>query len=317
MAVAQAANREQSTYWQGIALVGAFVLLSSAREVYVGHLVQRMDPFALVSVCFLVATAFFLALHAASASAGGPGYFASIRAHFRDVLALNLVTAAAWLGGFLALRYIEPSIENSIVTSVGPAITILAGVPMGPRRAILRTEKLTSAGILVVIAFMAAISLLNKSGVGHVAPADVLLGIFFCLVSGAAVVGNTIYSKRLFMAGLPTSFVIAVRFHLLIVVSLVMAARGPASLDLLHANLAGILVLATVGITLPLYLLQKGIERSEPITVSFILVLAPAFVYLFQVFDARLSWSLFTLVGITAVMLLVLVSLMARARSLR
>jgi len=311
-----ATDRTRSRYLQGVALIGLFVLLSSAREVYVGHLVQKLHPFLVVCFCFAVATAVFSTIHVAS---GGGRRLPSglVRTHLGDIVRLNIATAFAWMGSFYALRFVEPSIVNSIVTAVGPAITILAGVPMGQRRQILGAERVSSAAILAVIAFMAVISLLDKAGVGQVSSGDVAIGLACCLVAGAGVVGSTVFAKRLGMAGLPTSLVLAVRFHLLIVVSALMVLSSPPSLALVQANLPGLLVLATLGITLPLYFLQKGIERSEPITVSFLLVLAPALVYLFQVFDARLSWSGFTLAGITAVMGLVLYSLVARHRSFR
>jgi drug/metabolite transporter (DMT)-like permease len=306
-----ATDRTRSRYLQGIALIGLFVLLSSAREVYVGHLVQKLHPFLVVCFCFAVATIVFTALHLAN----GGGRVA--RAHLGDIVRLNIATAFAWIGSFYALRFVEPSIVNSIVTAVGPAITILAGVPMGQRREILVAERVSSVAIVGVIAFMAAITLLDRSGVGNVSSENVAIGLGCCLVAGAGVVGSTIFAKRLGAARLPATLVLAVRFHLLIVVSALMVLSNPPALDAVQANLPGLLVLATAGITLPLYFLQKGIERSEPITVSFLLVLAPALVYLFQVFDARLSWSGFTLAGITAVMGLVLYSLIARHRSIR
>jgi drug/metabolite transporter (DMT)-like permease len=312
MVMTQTLRREQSTYWQGIALVGLFVLLSSAREVYVGHLVQHVDPFLLVCCCFFVVTAFFVSLHAAF---GSGGYIESIRTHFRDVLGLNVTTAVCWVAGFYALRFIEPSIENSIVTATGPAITLLAGFSFGSKRKALRAEVLSSAGIVLVIVFMAAISLLNKAGVSHASTTEVLIGILCCLLASVGIVANTIFSKRLSNAGLSTSFVLAVRFYLLITFSVVMIATSHPSFDAVRANLPGIGILATAGITLPLFVLQKGIERSEPLTVSFILVLAPVFIYLFERFDARLYWSGFTLFGITAVMMLVIVSIVARHRS--
>lgn len=80
------------------------------------------------------------------------------------------------------------------------------------------------------------------------------------------------------------------------------AAFGPSAL------------IALFGVALPLYLLQVGIRRTEPITASILLTLSPLFAYVLQLADHRLTPSVLTLGCVAGIVALVSAGTAARLR---
>jgi len=72
------------------------------------------------------------------------------------------------------------------------------------------------------------------------------------------------------------------------------------------------LLVAILGLGLPMYLIQFALRYVEPITASIMMSLAPIFTFLLQFFDSRLSQSLFSLICITAATALVMISTFVR-----
>lgn len=303
-----ALNYLKSSYLIGILLVGVFVILSAGKEVFVGHLVQAVDPFLLNLLCFLPITIFFCCFHSLKSK---ENYLQLVKTRYSAVLGLNLSTTCFWIASFYALKYVEPSIENSVNVAVGPMVTILTHYFSKSNQEVTRLEKIVSLGILLDILFVAAISLEGKSGVSYVSFSHILMGIVCCVIAGIAIVGNTIFSKQLSRANLSTSFVLSVRFYLLLVTTFIFWLLDGASTQGVVGNYSNIFLLAVFGIGLPLFILQKGIERSEPITVAFIIALGPVFTYLFELFDRRLVFSPYTLAGVLIIVGLVLSSIIA------
>lgn len=303
---------QQKTNLLGVTLVAAFMLLSTLKEVYVGHVEQSLSPFPLIFICFTFASVFFVLLYKIR---GYSSLLKNIKTAWRDVLMLNLTTMLSWIGPFYALQYIEPSIENSINTAIGPIFTILVNSVARKQHKALLTEWLASFSIFILLIYLVTISLLGRSSVGHLTPMHLIIGVLGCVIGGISIAGNTIFSKRLSEQGMKTEFVMATRFYTLALVSGLIALFTVNQLQLFEAHFAGIVLLATVGIALPLFFLQKGIERCEPVTVAFIIVLGPVFTYLVEFMDPRLHLAWQTFLGVLLICVCVFTSIIARHRS--
>jgi hypothetical protein len=76
----------------GPLLVLTFCLSQAFRDVYLGHLFQGVDFFAIILLAFVLSTAIFGPIAAIRA----PAQFAILRRNLPTVLAMNITTAIAW-----------------------------------------------------------------------------------------------------------------------------------------------------------------------------------------------------------------------------
>lgn len=304
----------QRAYIIGILLVFLFVILSSAKEVFVGNLTQHLDPFFLVFVCFVIMAVLFNTIQLTTNRAGYLKYF---QTDLKDIVFLNLSTTASWLGFFYALKHVEPAIVSAINTAIGPVITVAFSRIFRPSARVLRAEVICSSLIFGIILCLVCSSLSGTSAIGHVDAGKQAVGIMASLIGGCAIVANTIFSKRLSEQGLPTTMVMSVRFFLLIILSFGIWVSDSHSVPVHGSDLASIVLVAVMGIIIPLFMLQKGIEKSEPITVSLIISIAPVFTFMFQGLDKRLAFSFYSFLGVLAVVFIVAISMVTRHRSLK
>ncbi|TQI82189.1 EamA-like transporter family protein [Serratia fonticola] len=303
-------------YISGVFFVLSFVFLASAKEVYIGHAVQGIPPYLLVIYCFVPISILFFLIYLWKS--GFDDFILETKKNIKDVVAVNISTSVSWIASFYALKYIEPSIENAINTGIGPVITFIAAFSINNISHYNKREVISSIGISFAIIIMIAISLSGKSGVENHSHIDTVYGVLFCFLTGLGIVGNTIFSKRLSKSGCSTSFVLTTRFYLMLIVSFFMLFYTTTNIEPLHLlkeNLAGVIVLTFFGIMLPLFLLQKGIERIEPMTISLLIVLGPILTYTLQFFDDRLSLSYYTLMAILFVVGFVVYGISSQKRS--
>lgn len=278
----------------GILLIVAFNALSAAKEVYVAHLLQAAHPIVVLSFTFSITALFFLALEVRSFDS----YIQSLRRQSVNVLLLNITTMVSWMSFFMALKFMEPAVADAIGFALGPILTIMLWRVLRPDRPATRSEVIAAIGILIGVLLLLGSTWIGRSAVGHISLNNNLLGLACSLLCGLAVVGNTIFSKRLSDHGMTARRIMAQRFLLLIVSGI---ALWPASVQLASITFEFIgimLLIALLGVIVPLYLLQLGIERCEPVTVSLLLSCLPAFSLLLQLFDPRLSVSYYSVAGI-------------------
>lgn len=303
-----AVTRERATL---VGLIAAFVMTLAAGNVASAHYLQTWDPFLMLWGVFGTAAALLTAIHALEPKAQPLAVVA--KEHAKDILWLNLSTAASWVTTYYSLRSLEPAIAHAVTFSVSPFVVM--ATTLLSRGVILRGEIASALGILGVVAYFVAITLQGLSGVGAADPRSLWLGFGAAALSGVSVAGNTLFAKRLSAAGVSAKAVIATRFLLLAGLAFAVWLAGEDKLSRYSAG-DGLILLAVAafGIALPLYLLQKVIERTAAMTVSFIVILGPIATYALQVFDPRLRVSGHSLLGIGLVMAFILAGALSRAQ---
>ncbi|HEX2582375.1 MAG TPA: hypothetical protein VHL08_10440 [Dongiaceae bacterium] len=300
----------------GPALILVFVLSTGLRDVYFGNLLQGLNFFAIVTLSFSLAIAVFLlpALWWRSDQ---------IRIAFRQLdilLWLNIATALAWLCYFFAIKWLEPSAVNTIWSGLGPIL--VSGISaMGWKTAgsepIGQSERAFHLGILVSLMALVWVIMSGRSGLPGRSSGESLLGLAATALSATAIVASVLLSKRLNEKGVDAATIVGVRFFGLVLVSLPFAwgdpifVHGLRDMAILRIGLAALFL-----IVLPIYFFQAGLQRSAPITAEAITALGPIMVFLPQLTDTRLTFSLYTLACIVLYALLTSGAALARARAL-
>lgn len=309
MSDASAPSAPISALRRGVLPLLAYAVLTAAMDVYAGNRFEVVSPASLAAVSFTLTMVFFLAVEAGR---GGTRPRAALTTHRRDIVAINITTAVTWLSTFYALEYLEPAIVNVIGLALGPMIMTLAGPLLRRNSHVMGAEIVVSIGIGVLLAALMWASFSGRSGLGDVSTSDAVLGVIFSLTCAGGSAVNIIYMKRLSDAGCAPGFVLATRFFLMGLVAWILVAFEDQP-DLMAALVPGAIV-AVIGVGLPIFVLQIGIRHTEPITTSLLVCLSPLFAFAMQLADGRLRFSVFTLIGVIAVVALVAVGVLVRDR---
>ncbi|MFB8277988.1 EamA family transporter [Nocardia colli] len=295
---------------QGLVPLTGFAFLTAALDVFAGNQLQAHDPATVAAISFTLAAVFFLGgdlIRRGPAAALRP-----LRDNRYDVIMINVTTAVTWLSMLYALKFLEPAIVNVVGLALGPLLTVLVSPVLRPGTKVLRTEVVISLFIGVMIAMLVWGSFTGRSAVGERSTADTAIGIALTLLTGLGSVTNVIYSKRLSEADLKPQSVLAVRFFLMLAVTWTLVALNEHP-GVRTAFLPSLLI-AVVGVAVPLYLLQVGIKHTEPITASILLTLSPLFAFFLQLPDQRLTPSMSTFAGVVGIVALVAISTVARTK---
>lgn len=292
----------------GVLLVGAFNLIGAFQEVYLGNLFQTLDPVLVMVTTFFITAFLFVALEIRRL----PTLVNVCKTHFKAVLLVNASTTMSWLGFFMALKYLEPAIVSAMCFAVGPVLTTAGSRFLRPEVPLLRLETISAGGTLAGLVILAASTLTGTSSIGSLSLPIAALGLGLSATSALGIMGNTFFQKRLSEAGLTAQQVMCLRFWMLILVGTFLVPDF--TLGEINSNefILQSLFIAVFTVVLPLYILQLGIERLEPITVSLILATMPIVTFFLQLFDSRLVPSFYTLIGVTLCLVFSVVGIFAR-----
>ena len=298
----------------GIVLVLVWVALSASKDVYLGHLEQGLDSTLLLVGCIAITVVFFNATQLADRAS----YAGALRGNLIDILWLNLFTAAAWASFFAALRFLEAAVAESFVVAVDPLATLFLARALRRESPVLPSELAASWAMLAAAAFLGVGVWYGQSSVGALSSSDAGFGIACVLLCGVANGGITVVSKRLADRKVTASQVMASRFFVLLAGCLaVVVSRGRplGALGALVDRAGAVALVAGLGVIAPMFVLQKAIERAEPMTVVLVGSIVPVVAFAFQQLDSRLSFSWLSFVGVTAIFVVVIGGTYRRLRS--
>lgn len=290
MALSKQIETKAGSALLGAASVLGYNFLSASKEVYSGHLVQEYDPFLITGLVFAFAFGIFQTL---ALSLSRENYRTPL-SRSRDLVWLNLHTSGAWIGFFFSVKYLEPAIVSVVMVGLGPAIAVFAGPLINRKQKLDIWEAACATGILLSTMLLTVISLEGKSAIGLTNGMNVVLGLGAAAAGSGAMVGASMYSKRLSEAGARPVSIMAHRFYILLPLSAAAAfLLHPSGEGLPAVPSAGIIAgLSVLGVAIPLWLLQLGIQKLRPVEVIMIIATAPAFTFALQALDPRLSLNM-------------------------
>ncbi|MEG3628457.1 EamA/RhaT family transporter [Streptomyces poriticola] len=294
----------------GPLLVLGYCVINSTKSVFEGALVQDLSPEFIAFNSFVVAQAFyFLTLR------DKRELKAVVRRCLPDVVMLNISTAVCWIAVLYAFTVLEPAMANSVIIGLGPIVTIVLGFKLRPGTKALPLEFAAAGAMLVAMVYLLVTASSGESAIGDVPTGKLVFGVVMCVLTTISLSGVTYYTKRLGDAGMSVRQMMASRFVALIAATLVLLvvrdSFGPYS----PVNVGAVLAISLVGVIISLYLLQQGIVRTEPITVSMLFGTNLVITYVVQFVDPRLHQSQDTFYGVLAISLAMCLGTWARWRA--
>lgn len=297
----------------GIAPLLGYAVLTAAMDVYTSDEAQSLSPLNLAAAAFTFTAITFIGWDVIKR--GVSAVLLPWRTNLSDVIVLNASTATSWISLFYALKYLEPAIVNVAIGAIAPVMTILLGPILRKGSSVLTTEVWASIGICGFLSVLIWSSISGHSGVGRIGLSHAVLGITLMLIAGLATTVNVIYSKRLSDAQYGPRSILAARFYLIVAVSWsIIAVQGN---DRLGVTVLPAIVIAVLGVGVPLYLIQLGVRHTEPITSNLVCTLSPLFAFVLQLPVQRISPSPLSFACIAGITVLVGLGTMGRVRQNR
>lgn len=272
-------------------MILAFCLSQAFRDVYLGHVFQKVDFFAVILLAFIPSTLVFGAIAWRYRRAD----FQLLGRHVPTLVAMNVATAMAWTSYFFGLAHIEPAIVNTLHSGVAPLTVIAlsaAGIAMAGSHTVRWLEGALLAGMAATLAGLWWVVLGGRSGLAGATWQSSLPALCLLVVSGASITISHLFAKTLSSAGIGAAAITASRYMLIIAMAVVfIVIRGQPSgiAGIGHGVLLG--AAAALLIALPLYALQIGIAHTPQLMSHILRALGPVFVFALQQFDGRVSWS--------------------------
>lgn len=294
----------------GVICVVAFALVMAFQQVYLGHLLQTMNPMFVMCATFGIGTLFFWAVGYRKFS----GYLKGLSKVALPLTLLNICSALSWIAMFMSLKWLEPAIAVAICFALIPITMMLVSLFTGQGSKIKKLEIVSALGIAGSLLFLGFATVSGKSSITQLDLGTAKNGLLLATISGLAAAGILFFSKQLSMKGWSAQQVMSFRFPLLIALSFYLMPSDIHFPSMLQSHLREVLILSAFTVVIPLFLFQLGVERCSPMTVSLSMTVLPALTFLLQSFDKRLALSPFTLTGILGCVAFSAVGVYSRTR---
>ncbi len=295
---------KRNVYIVGVGSLLLSAILTSVSQVYYSNRVQAVHPFLFTGVSFFITTIFFQLMTSRQKIA--PNW----RTARLPLLKLNAASILAFMGFYFALKYIEPAIVSSLEMGLGPLFALMLVIQQ--KKHVLKAQWGIAFGIFAASLLLIVAIFTGKSAVQSWDQSSIL-GVGASILCGLGAVFCTVYSKQLSQLGWTSSMILSKRFYGIIGLSFI--ATYDVLFTYLFENIGWILLLTVMGVLIPMYLLQKGIQYCEVFLVMMSLCFIPVFTFFFQLFDPRLQWSTITLIGVLLLLVFGILSVIVEQKN--
>ena len=191
-------------------------------------------------------------------------------------------------------------LSAAIAFALVPSLTMLLTPLMRKKNPSSTLEKVSAVGLLLSIAYMSYSELSGTGGISNISLTDRVFGVSLALSTSVGIVLNSFVTKKVVELGFKATEIMAFRFYGVVVATLaILLIRGTPVVGVDAHWFGFIAILSILLVVVPIYLVQKGIEKSEPITVSLLWSLTPAVTLTFQTIEGRLHPTLESVLGTT------------------
>lgn len=252
----------------GVLCVLGFVLISDIRDIYLEQHIKVENPFDYLLIVFSLTALFYAVTNLVK----GPNVPSAETSGFKaNIVWLNLATASNWLGWYLSLKYLTAPTVVALYAGIIPLATWIVN-------RLLRSASATSSAdwLSAVLLFSCAVAW-AFSNVLSLQGTQAATGLALVAMCSFSIAATTVVSKRLADLEVPARRIMAHRFYILLVVAFCMSSPAAELLDVASRNYQVLLLATSAGTILTLWLLQKGIERCEPVLTALLIATSPAF----------------------------------------
>ena len=273
-------------YYWGLACIITYVIILAIQPLAFNSFDVRfhMDTFLLILTVFTPTFLFFNLIH----GRGHGKLRQKVRENGKNVLLLNVFTCMAWVPIILSWKYIDEAIANTISLGLGPVLLVIRSAVLKNKQLSLK-DRLVAIGIGLVIVWLTYISI---DGTPAEEGKNPWIGILLALASGVGVTGYLLVSKGMNRNDWAAKDLMAVRFPMILVVCvlfIVFSAEGLSfSVEASHSlYIAAFLLVLTIFMALPVYLVQVSIKMLRPMTVSVLIILSPLVTLILKMVDGQ------------------------------
>ncbi|MGI5214376.1 EamA family transporter [Plantactinospora sp. CA-290183] len=262
-----------------LVLVGVAVVLQAGSSGFLSGRLDGTQSLLFSTVAFALATVVFTAVERV-VRPGLRGNGLTLRTHLKPMAYMNVLTAVTFIGFYLSLAYVPASLAISVETAIGPLVIALANRVIR-RRPGPASDYLVGSALIICSAGLAL--RLPSGSTDDLSTGALVIGVGLALLAGVGAAGLALLSERLGQLNVAPVTVTANRFHLTYLAALVLLALEPPTLSDVRSQVPLLLVLAVVAVVVPLYLLQVGLQRADPLKAMTLVTTMPGMTYLAQV----------------------------------
>lgn len=285
----------------GNLLILFYILLSACKAVFLSHLLKEMNPIVVLFYTFLITWLIFLLI---AIFQGRIRFLARFTMkHWKSIFWFNLFTAGNWVAFFIAVKCLEPSAHAVIANTTQPLLTLLLpGISTATMATELRSIKnktLYLSGLFFIgagVCLQVAVLLLRRSSLQQISLPQVLWGMSMSLLCAISLTLNRKVNYQLQSQGLNSKDLMCVRFLGLLLFTAMISNQDLGftipSVTLLAHHGWQIALVGIFGVTIPIYLLQKGQTLTDEFSAALMLSLMPVSILMIQLIDSQFSFSL-------------------------
>ena len=259
---------KRSRLLTGVLCVLGFVVLSDARDIYLEQYIKVENPFDYLLIVFSITALFYSATNLVNTLNRPPAGWSGFSI---DIVWLNLMTASNWLGWYLSLKYLTAPTVVALYAGIIPMATLVVNRMLRSISVTSRADWLSAVLLLSCTVAWTFANLLSLNGT------QAAIGLGLVTMCSFSIAATTVVSKRLADAQVPARRIMAHRFYALLAIAFCMSSPAAELLEVARRNYQVLLLAASAGTILTLWLLQKGIERCEPVLTVVIIATSPAF----------------------------------------
>jgi drug/metabolite transporter (DMT)-like permease len=241
------------------------------------------------------------------------GLFTRCKPHLKSIIIINATTFGSWFLVIYPLRYMEPSVVNTIILGCIPIFTLLIN-KFTYHQAAKNSQNLWLAiSLTLSVAYLIFLNMTENVVYSTVIN---VLAVSACIIGSFSVALNNIYTKKISNLGVAPLDIMITRFIFTVVTTGIFAIATGEFATGLNANIWYLITTtALVLVIIPQVLFQVSMRELEPFTIGMVLPLMPVLVFMIEFFSKKLHPTLEVFLGILAITCISLVGGVLRYRA--
>ena len=295
----------------GIFLAVLYVLIGASQSVALNVWLRDQNTIFIIGFSFLIISFLFYFVSKFS----GKNDYHLLKSCKGDLILLNVFSALNWIFYFLSVKFLVPSLAVTFIQGVGPLIMTVYMLFLGKKINIF--TKILNILIFITICYFSYHTFLNYYDYSSYNEHDAVWGLVMSLLCGASISASIVLSKKIASKGLSATSLLSVRFFVLILFSIfyLFFTNGFNEIHLNAHTLFVVFIVSVLGVSLSIFVLQKGIEFTTPLVISTILALAPFTVFIIERIFLNKVGNLFSFSCLSLVVVFSVLSIYSNKRN--